>query len=217
VAGQEQFHTVREGGYRFLVNFTDYLDTGLFLDHRITRRRIGELAGGRAFLNLFAYTGTATVYAAGGGATSSTTVDMSRTYLDWAKRNLALNGLAGPQHGFVQADCLAWLEEQAAAGRRYGLIFVDPPTLSRSKRMDREFDVQRDHARLLAMAARLLEPGGLILFSNNFQKFKLDPAVAQSFDVEDLTRATLPRDFERNPRIHVCFLLKPRPPGYAGP
>ena len=217
VAEQEQFHTVREGGYRFLVNFSDYLDTGLFLDHRITRRRIGELAAGRAFLNLFAYTGTATVYAAGGGATSSTTVDMSRTYLDWAKRNLDLNGLAGPQHGFVQADCLAWLEEQAAAGRRYGLIFVDPPTLSRSKRMDREFDVQRDHARLLAMTARLLEPDGLILFSNNFQKFKLDPAVAQSFEVEDLTRATLPRDFERNPRIHVCFLLKPRLPGYAGP
>jgi 23S rRNA (guanine2445-N2)-methyltransferase / 23S rRNA (guanine2069-N7)-methyltransferase len=217
VAEQEQFHTVREGGYRFLVNFTDYLDTGLFLDHRMTRRRVGELAAGRAFLNLFAYTGTATVYAAGGGATSSTTVDMSRTYLDWAKRNLALNGLAGPQHGFVQADCLAWLEEQVAAGRRYGLIFVDPPTLSRSKRMDREFDVQRDHARLLAMTARLLEPGGQILFSNNFQKFKLDPAIAQSFEVEDLTRATLPRDFERNPRIHVCFLLKPRRPGYAGP
>ena len=209
-----QFHAVREGGYRFLVNFTDYLDTGLFLDHRVTRRRVGELAAGRSFLNLFAYTGTATVYAAGAGATSSTTVDMSRTYLDWAKRNLALNGLAGPQHGFVQADCLAWLEEEGAAPRRrYGLIFVDPPTLSRSKRMAREFDVQRDHARLLEMAARLLEPGGVILFSNNFQKFKLDPAVAQAFEVEDLSRATLPEDFARNPRIHVCFLLRPRAAG----
>jgi len=209
-----QFHTVREGGYRFLVNFTDYLDTGLFLDHRMTRRRVGELAAGRSFLNLFAYTGTATVYAAGAGATSSTTVDMSRTYLDWAKRNLALNGLAGPQHGFVQADCLAWLEEQGAAPRRrYGVIFVDPPTLSRSKRMAREFDVQRDHARLLEMAARLLEPDGVILFSNNFQKFKLDPAVAQAFEVEDLSRATLPEDFARNPRIHVCFLLRPRAAG----
>ena len=189
---QQRRRAVREGGrggavprrcakarYRFLVNFTDYLDTGLFLDHRLTRRRIGELAAGRSFLNLFAYTGTATVYAAGGGATASTTVDMSRTYLDWARRNLALNGLAGPQHGFVQADCLAWLEEQGAApAQRYGLIFVDPPTLSRSKRMEREFDVQRDHARLLELAARLLEPGGLIVFSNNFQKFKLDPAVA---------------------------------------
>ncbi len=212
VGAESRFHEVREGGYRFLVNFTDYLDTGLFLDHRITRQRVGELAAGRSFLNLFAYTGTATVYAAGAGATASTTVDMSRTYLDWARRNLALNGLAGPQHGFVQADCLAWLEEQGAAPRRrYGVIFVDPPTLSRSKRMEREFDVQRDHARLLAMAARLLEPGGVIVFSNNFQKFKLDPAVAQAFEVEDLSRATLPEDFARNPRIHVCFLLKPRP------
>jgi len=209
-----QFHAVREGGYRFLVNFTDYLDTGLFLDHRLTRRRVGELAAGRSFLNLFAYTGTATVYAAGGGATSTTTVDMSRTYLDWAKRNLALNGLAGAQHGFVQADCLAWLEEQGAAPRRrYGVIFVDPPTLSRSKRMQREFDVQRDHARLLAMAARLLEPGGVIVFSNNFQRFKLDPAVTQAFEVQDLSRTTLPEDFARNPRIHVCFLLKPRATG----
>lgn len=214
VGAEAVFHTVREGGYRFLVNFTDYLDTGLFLDHRITRRRVGELAAGRSFLNLFAYTGTATVYAAGGGATSSTTVDMSRTYLDWAKRNLALNGLAGPQHGFVQSDCLAWLGEQGAAPRRrYGLIFVDPPTLSRSKRMEREFDVQRDHARLLGMAARLLEPGGTIVFSNNFQKFKLDPAVAQEFEVEDLSRATLPEDFARNPRIHGCYRLRPRAAG----
>jgi len=214
VGEDAQFHAVREGGYRFLVNFTDYLDTGLFLDHRITRQRVGELAAGRSFLNLFAYTGTATVYAAGAGATASTTVDMSRTYLDWAKRNLALNGLAGPQHGFVQADCLAWLEEQGAAPRRrYGVIFVDPPTLSRSKRMEREFDVQRDHPRLLGLAARLLEPGGVIVFSNNFQKFKLDPAVAQAFEVEDLSGATLPEDFARNPRIHVCFLLRPRAAG----
>jgi len=210
VGEEATFHEVREGGHRFLVNFTDYLDTGLFLDHRLTRRRVGELAAGRSFLNLFAYTGTATVYAAGGGAVSSTTVDMSRTYLDWARRNLALNGLAGPQHGFVQADCLAWLEEQGGApARRYGLIFVDPPTLSRSKRMDREFDVQRDHARLLQMAARLLEPDGVIVFSNNYQKFKLDPVVAQQFAVQDVSRATLPEDFSRNPRIHVCFLLRP--------
>jgi 23S rRNA (guanine2445-N2)-methyltransferase / 23S rRNA (guanine2069-N7)-methyltransferase len=211
VGEEAEFHVVREGRYRFLVNFTDYLDTGLFLDHRITRQRVGELAAGRSFLNLFAYTGTATVHAAGGGATSSTTVDMSRTYLDWAKRNLALNGLAGPQHGFVQADCLAWLEEQVRApARRYGLIFVDPPTLSRSKRMTREFDVQRDHVALLEACGRLLEPGGIIVFSNNFQKFRLDPSIAERFEVEDLSRATLPEDFARNPRIHVCFLLRPR-------
>jgi 23S rRNA (guanine2069-N7)-methyltransferase / 23S rRNA (guanine2445-N2)-methyltransferase len=211
VDSESRFHTVREGRYRFLVNFTDYLDTGLFLDHRITRQRIGELAGGRRFLNLFAYTGTATVYAAGGGATSSTTVDMSRTYLDWARRNLALNGLDGPNHAFVQADCLSWVEEQVQPGRpRYGLVFVDPPTLSRSKRMEREFDVQRDHAPLLQRIGGLLEPGGLILFSNNYQKFRLDTAALPGFEVQDLSRKTIPEDFRRNPKIHVAYLLRRR-------
>lgn len=206
-----QFHEVREGPFRFLVNFSDYLDTGLFLDHRLTRRRIGALAPGRRFLNLFAYTGTATVYAVGGGATASTTVDMSRTYLDWAKRNLAINGLAGPTHGFVQADCLQWLAEQAASARqRYGLIFVDPPTHSRSKRMTSEFDVQRDHVSLLQSAASLLEPDGVLVFSNNFQRFRLDREALAGFSVEDVSRATLPEDFKRNPRIHACFELRHR-------
>ena len=203
-----RFHEVREGRYRFLVNFTDYLDTGLFLDHRITRRRVGELAAGRRFLNLFAYTGTATVHAAGGGATASTTVDMSRTYLDWAKRNLALNGLAGPQHGFVQADCLSWLDEAAArGGPRYGFVFLDPPTASRSKRMEQAFDVQRDHVGLLTRVARLLDPGGTILFSNNYQRFNLDTAALGAFEIEDITAATIPEDFKRNPRIHAAWLL----------
>lgn len=206
-----RFHGVREGRYRFLVNFTDYLDTGLFLDHRITRQRVGELAAGRRFLNLFAYTGTATVHAAGGGATGSTTVDMSRTYLDWAQRNLALNGLAGPQHGFVQADCLAWLEEEGARGRgRYGFVFLDPPTTSRSKRMEQGFDVQRDHVGLLERVAQLLEPGGTILFSNNYQRFRLDTAALAGFRVEDITRSTIPEDYKRNPRIHAAWLLTPR-------
>ena len=206
-----RFHEVREGRYRFLVNFTDYLDTGLFLDHRITRRRVGELAAGRRFLNLFAYTGTATVHAAGGGATASTTVDMSRTYLDWAKRNLALNGLAGPQHGFVQADCLSWLDEAAArGGPRYGFVFLDPPTASRSKRMEQAFDVQRDHVGLLTRVARLLDPGGTILFSNNYQRFNLDTAALGAFEIEDITAATIPEDYKRNPRIHAAWLLKLR-------
>jgi 23S rRNA (guanine2445-N2)-methyltransferase / 23S rRNA (guanine2069-N7)-methyltransferase len=206
-----QFHVVREGGYRLLVNFTDYLDTGMFLDHRLTRQRIGELAKGRRFLNLFAYTGVATVHAVGGGARASTTVDMSRTYLDWAKRNLALNGLAGPEHGFVHADCFKWLEERAAAGRKgYDLVFVDPPTISRSKRMSGDFDVQRDHVRLLELTSRLLERDGIIVFSNNYQRFKLERGSLAAFDVEDITRSTLPRDFERSPRIHQCFVLRPR-------
>jgi 23S rRNA (guanine2445-N2)-methyltransferase / 23S rRNA (guanine2069-N7)-methyltransferase len=215
---ESTFHEVREGPYRFLVNFTDYLDTGLFLDHRITRRRVGELAAGRSFLNLFAYTGTATVYAVGGGATASTTVDMSRTYLDWAKRNLALNGLAGPSHGFVHADCLAWLEDEARpGGRRYGFVFVDPPTLSRSKRMEREFDVQRDHVMLLQRVGALLEPGGKILFSNNNQRFRLDLEGLGDFAVEDLSRATIPEDFRRNPRIHVAYLLTRRAAAATAP
>ena len=205
------FHEVREGRHRFLVNFDDYLDTGLFLDHRLTRQRLGALAAGRRFLNLFAYTGTATVHAAGGGAVASTTVDMSRTYLDWGKRNLALNGLAGPAHGFVQADCLEWLREDLQEQRRpYGLIFLDPPTHSRSKRMSRDFDVQRDHVELLQLVVRLLEPDGTIVFSNNFQRFRLDAAALPELEIRDITRETIPPDFARNPRIHHCFLVNRR-------
>jgi 23S rRNA (guanine2445-N2)-methyltransferase / 23S rRNA (guanine2069-N7)-methyltransferase len=219
VDAEAEFHVVREGRYRFLVNFTDYLDTGLFLDHRLTRARLGEMCvGGRRFLNLFAYTATATVHAVGGGASSSTTVDMSRTYVDWAVRNMDLNGLRGPAHEFVQADCLTWLDSQAQLVRPplYDVIFIDPPTHSRSKRMQREFDVQRDHAWLLATASRLLAPGGTLVFSNNFQKFRLDAALERDFVVEDITRSTIPEDFARNSRIHVCFLLRPRPGVLAG-
>ena len=210
LAEQREFQVVREHPYRFWVNFHDYLDTGLFLDHRLTRRRIGELARGKRFLNLFAYTGTATVHAVGGGAVASTTVDMSHTYLDWAKRNLALNDLASPHHGFVQADCMAWLGEQQGKGRRYDLMFIDPPTHSRSKRMEEDFDVQRDHVRLLTLAAALLVPGGTIVFSNNFTRFKLEHASLGAFEIDDITAATLPWDFRRSPRIHQCFVLKLR-------
>lgn len=207
VSDEREFSEVREGPYRFLVNFHDYLDTGLFLDHRLTRQRVGELAKGRRFLNLFAYTGTATVHAAGGGASASTTVDMSRTYLEWAQRNLSLNGLAGPQHGFVQEDCLAWLREQQGKSRTWDLMFIDPPTHSRSKRMEDDFDVQRDHVTLLMLAAGLLAPRGVIVFSNNYTRFRLDRNALAAFAVEDLTTATLPWDFRRSPRIHQCYLL----------
>lgn len=207
VAEQREFQDVREDRYLFLVNFHDYLDTGLFLDHRLTRQRVGAMAHGKRFLNLFAYTGAATVYAVGGGAVSSTTVDMSRTYLEWAKRNLAINHLAGPQHGFVQADCLAWLREQCDKPRRYDLMFIDPPTHSRSKRMEDDFDVQRDHVDLLMLAASLLAPQGVIVFSNNYTRFKLDREALGAFQIEDITKATLPWDFRRSPRIHQCFVL----------
>jgi 23S rRNA (guanine2445-N2)-methyltransferase / 23S rRNA (guanine2069-N7)-methyltransferase len=208
VGHERSFEIVREQPYRFAVNFTDYLDSGLFLDHRLTRRYLGEQARGRRFLNLFAYTGTATVYAAGGGAVASTTVDMSRTYVDWAKRNLALNELAGPQHGFVQEDCIVWLAQQQDKARRWDLIFIDPPTHSRSKRMSEDFDVQRDHVRLLQQAATLLAPGGMIVFSNNYTRFKLDREALAAFAIEDHTRSTVPWDFQRNPRIHSCFVLR---------
>jgi 23S rRNA (guanine2445-N2)-methyltransferase / 23S rRNA (guanine2069-N7)-methyltransferase len=209
VAAEREYEIVREHDFRFYVNFQNYLDTGLFLDHRLTRRSIGELAKGKRFLNLFAYTGTATVYAVGGGAASSTTVDMSRTYTDWAKRNLALNDLAAAQHGFVQADVLTWLKDQQGSdSRRYDLMFIDPPTHSRSKRLEDDFDVQRDHANLLSLAANLLAPAGTIVFSNNYTRFKLDPQIADKFAVEDWSERTLPWDFKRNPRIHRCFRLQ---------
>jgi len=210
VATEREFHVVREHGYRFYVNFQDYLDTGLFLDHRLTRQRIGELARGKRFLNLFAYTGTATIYAAGAGATSTMTVDMSRTYTEWAKRNLALNELATPNHGFVQADVSTWLKDERNQARRYDLMFIDPPTHSRSKRLDEDFDVQRDHAQLLTLAANLLAPDGTIVFSNNYTRFKLDPAIADGFHVEDWSERTIPWDFRRNLRIHKCFRLQPK-------
>ena len=208
---QADFRLVEEGGLRFWVNFTDYLDTGLFLDHRITRARLREAAGRKRFLNLFAYTGSATVYAAAGRARETTTVDMSATYLDWAQRNLAVNGFSGAQHQLVQADCIAWLKDAVAERRQYDLVFLDPPTFSNSKRMDDILDVQRDHRALIDRCMALLAPGGKLVFSNNAQKFKLDAEVGQAYQVTDVSRATLPKDFERNPRIHQCFELEKKP------
>ncbi len=212
---------VEEGGLRFLVNLTDYLDTGLFLDHRPTRALIRELAAGRRFLNLFAYTATATVYAAAGGAASTTTVDLSSTYLQWARRNLELNGLLDARHSFVKADCLEWLGmgrstadqpgsegTQAGAADRegaYDLVFLDAPTFSNSKSMTETLDIQRDHAVLIRAAARRLSPEGILLFSTNFRRFRLDPEVAVEFATQDITKRTIPPDFARNPRIHTCF------------
>jgi 23S rRNA (guanine2069-N7)-methyltransferase / 23S rRNA (guanine2445-N2)-methyltransferase len=204
------FHTVLEDGLRLLVNFDDYLDTGLFLDHRLTRQRLRQAAAGGRFLNLFAYTGTATVYAAAGGASSTASVDMSRTYLDWAQRNLALNfeGAAARTHEFIQADCLEWLRDGARARERYDLIFLDPPTFSNSKRMQSVLDIERDHPALIDTCVRLLDRDGLLVFSTNSQRFRLDPALAQRHAVRDISAATLPRDFERNPRIHRCFEIR---------
>jgi 23S rRNA (guanine2445-N2)-methyltransferase / 23S rRNA (guanine2069-N7)-methyltransferase len=203
-----EFHEVREGPCRLLVNFTDYLDTGLFLDHRITRTMLGEMAKGKRFLNLFGYTGTATVHAALGGATTTTTVDMSNTYLDWAQRNLELNGMRGSAHELIQADVLQTLG--APTSRRYDLIFLDPPTFSRSKRMEDTLDIQRDHVTLINQAAALLERDGVLVFSTNLRKFRLERDALGAFEIEDITRKTLPPDFERNPKIHHCFRIRRR-------
>jgi 23S rRNA (guanine2445-N2)-methyltransferase / 23S rRNA (guanine2069-N7)-methyltransferase len=204
LAARGEFHEVREGACRFLVNFSDYLDTGLFLDHRPTRKLLGELAAGRQFLNLFAYTGTATVHAALGGALSTTSVDLSRTYLDWARRNLELNGLSGANHRLVQADCLTWLTRET---RRYDLIFLDPPTFSNSKSMTGTFDVQRDHVELLRAVSRLLSSEGILIFSNNNQRFRLDTASLPELVIEDISPRTIPPDFARHPRIHNCWKI----------
>ena len=208
VQERESYHVVLEDGLKFLVNFDDYLDTGLFLDHRITRKRLRGAASGKRFLNLFAYTCTASVYAAAGGAVSTTSVDLSNTYLNWAQRNFELNGLSPERNGLVQADCRGWLEEAGRGRERYDLIFIDPPTFSNSKRMEGVFDVERDHSEFIEGCALLLAPGGLIVFSTNSQRFRLDESLTQRYDVRDISGKTLPHDYERNPRIHKCFEVR---------
>jgi 23S rRNA (cytosine1962-C5)-methyltransferase len=195
---------VRENGLRFIVNASDYLDTGLFLDHRNTRQMVREAAAGKRVLNLFAYTGAFTVYAAAGGAAETLTVDLSNTYLQWADRNLALNGFSGPEHRLLQADVTKWLNDKHT--ETWDLIVVDPPTFSNSKRMDGTLDIQRDHVWLLNRVLQLLAPGGTVFFSTNKRKFKLEPAEIRAAKIQDLSGQTVPNDF-RNKKIHQCFKL----------
>ncbi len=195
---------VAEGGHRFIVNLEAYLDTGLFLDHRNTRAMVQAQANGKRVLNLFCYTGSFTVYAAGGGATSSLSVDLSNTYLDWARRNCELNGLDPARHRLERADALTWLRDAGRAGQRFDLIVLDPPSLSTSKGMTRTLNVQRDHVELLAACARLLEPGGVLFFSTNLRSFKLDAEAVTVLASEEISGRTVPEDF-RNRRIHRCW------------
>lgn len=200
-----------ESGNVFEVDMGSYLDTGIFLDHRMTREMVGSMAEGKHFLNLFAYTGTCTVHAAVGGALSTRTVDLSQTYLAWARRNMALNGFEGPKHKFVHADVLQWLDQACQGRKRYGLIFVDPPTFSNSKSMGKNtWSVQRDHVALLTRVAKLLAPGGRAVFSCNLRSFKPDyeALLAEGVVLEDVTAKTIPYDFERNPRIHCCYIVR---------
>ncbi|HUA79762.1 MAG TPA: bifunctional 23S rRNA (guanine(2069)-N(7))-methyltransferase RlmK/23S rRNA (guanine(2445)-N(2))-methyltransferase RlmL [Dyella sp.] len=204
-----EFIEVEEGGLAFLVNLYDYLDTGLFLDHRLVRAKVRELAAGKRFLNLFAYTATASVYAAAGGARDTTSVDLSGTYLQWASRNLALNGFAGEKHRLVQSDATGFLQH---ARERYGLIYVDPPTFSNSKRAE-DFDVQRDHVKLLLACADRLTSDGVIVFSNNFRRFSLDrEALEARMTIENWGAGSIPFDFSRRANIHDCWILRLRSP-----
>jgi 23S rRNA (guanine2445-N2)-methyltransferase / 23S rRNA (guanine2069-N7)-methyltransferase len=202
---------VREAGLEFWVNFRDYLDTGLFLDHRLVRARVRAAAHDADFLNLFCYTGSATVYAAAGGARSTVSVDLSNTYLDWAHDNLRLNGFDDPRHELRRADCLEWLAGEEPKGARFDLIFLDPPTFSNSKRMQGVLDVQRDHVGMIRRSMKLLRPGGRLMFSTNYRRFKLDAGALADLGVQDISAETVPPDFERNARIHRCFLIRHGP------
>ena len=180
------------------VDLVAHLDTGLYMDHRKTRERVRAEAAGKDVLNLFAYTGSFTVAAALGGAASTTTVDLSATYLEWAGRNLALNGFtAGRTHQLIRADVLQWLDEAAGRGPAYDLVVLDPPPFSTSKRMQKDFNVQRDHPRLLQTTLAVLRPGGVLYFSTNFQGFRLQEEKLQGAHFEELTPGSLPEDFAR--------------------
>ncbi|MBB3191551.1 bifunctional 23S rRNA (guanine(2069)-N(7))-methyltransferase RlmK/23S rRNA (guanine(2445)-N(2))-methyltransferase RlmL [Halomonas cerina] len=206
-ASRGERFAVREGHARLWVNLHDYLDTGLFLDHRPVRRRLAEMAPGKRFLNLFCYTASATVQAALGGAADSVSVDLSNTYLDWARDNFVLNRLDPSRHRVVRDDCQHWLE---TAGGQFDLIFMDPPTFSNSKRMDGTLDVQRDHGRLVRLAMARLAPGGTLVFSNNQRRFCLDEDLTAEFWVEEISAKTFDPDFSRRPSLHHVFLIRHR-------
>jgi len=197
---------VVESGLRFIVDLEAHLDTGLFLDHRTLRAIVRDRAPGRRMLNLFAYTGSFTVYAAAGGAVASQTVDLSNTYLDWAARNFAANGIDSRRHQLIRADVVRWLDTAHGERRRYDLIVLDPPAFSTSKAMDRTLDIQRDHAALIASVRGLLAPGGELYFSTNLRTFRLDPALASDPACADITARTLPDDF-RDRRVHHAFRI----------
>jgi 23S rRNA (cytosine1962-C5)-methyltransferase len=197
---------VREQGLQFRVNLSDYHDTGLFLDHRNTRAMVRELASGARLLNLFCYTGSFTVYAAAGGARSSTSVDLSRTYLEWAQHNLELNQIPTAPHRLLRADAVAWLEKARRDRERFDLIVCDPPTFSNSARMKGWFDVNAQHPGLIAACLDVLSPGGNLFFSTNSLGFKLLESELPPCRREEISHLTVPRDY-RNRRIHRCWRI----------
>ena len=206
-ADTSKYYIVKENGCKFLVNFTDYLDTGLFLDHRPVRKMIGEMAKDKRFLNLFCYTASATVEAAKGGALSTVSVDASPNYLDWAQQNMRLNGLTTMNHFFYKSDAMQFLYDTYD---RYDLIFCDPPTFSNSKSRA-SFDVQRDHVDLIKACMMHLDTKGTLIFSCNYRRFKMAPFLFDDYDIQDITPSTIGDDFQRNPKIHYCFLITHKP------
>ncbi|TQV80988.1 bifunctional 23S rRNA (guanine(2069)-N(7))-methyltransferase RlmK/23S rRNA (guanine(2445)-N(2))-methyltransferase RlmL [Exilibacterium tricleocarpae] len=196
---------VAEGAGRFSVDLWHYLDTGLFLDHRPMRRLVAQLAPGARLLNLFCYTGSVTVRAALAGAAASVSVDLSNTYLNWARRNFALNHIGEQRHQLLQADCLEWLRQCREA---FDLIVLDPPSFSNSKRMEGVLDIQRDHVRLIRRCMDLLNVGGTLLFSTNLRSFKLERAALEKYALKDISEKTLDKDFQRNRRIHQCWVIR---------
>ncbi|MFO1387602.1 bifunctional 23S rRNA (guanine(2069)-N(7))-methyltransferase RlmK/23S rRNA (guanine(2445)-N(2))-methyltransferase RlmL [Cellvibrio sp.] len=196
--------SVQEGAAKLHINMWQYLDTGLFLDHRPVRKMIASMAKDKRFLNLFCYTATASVHAAMGGARFTLSVDMSNTYLNWARKNFALNGLSESKNRLEQADCLKWLEEN---DQQFDLILLDPPSFSNSKRMEDVLDVQRDHVSMIHHAMRALAEGGTLIFSNNLRSFKLDSEALSAYTVTDISAKTIDEDFKRNPKIHQCWTI----------
>ena len=195
--------SVHEGPCQYHVNLHDYLDTGLFLDHRPLRRKIRENSQDKNFLNLFCYTGSVSIAAAMGGA-QTTNVDLSKTYLNWAQKNFKLNNLSLKNHNFLEKDVRLFLEEENKTSDLYDTVFLDPPTFSNSKKMKDHFDVQKEHADLVNMSMSLLKPDGILYFSTNKRDFRLSLEISQKFNVKDVTQASIPKDF-RDPKIHQCY------------
>lgn len=203
---EEEFFTVIEYGVKFKVNLQDYLDTGLFLDHRETRQYAASLSNGKRLLNLFAYTSSFSVHAALAGAIYTKSVDLSNTYTDWSLDNLLLNSIDPKDHSIVRADCLTFLKEEVRTNEKYDVIVIDPPTISRSKKMQQMFDVQQDYIFLISQSLKLLSKGGVILFSTNSRKFTFDPDRFPNCTIQEITKRTIPLDFQKK-RIHSCWKI----------
>jgi len=204
VADTKQFDIVHENGFNFLVNMNDYLDTGLFLDHRLTRLMAMKEAQGKKVLNLFAYTGSFSVYTLAGGASHVTTVDLSNTYLNWAKENFKVNGFDPERHQFIKTDVKEWIKNDPE--ELFDLVILDPPTVSRSKMSKSKFDIQPDHPELIHHVLKHMSKGGILYFSTNFRDFQFQSKRIQASSIQDISFETIPDDF-RNKKIHYCWKI----------